>query len=66
MLLLSLLKVLAKKLETKTILINEKIYEDLAIYFTRYDHGKSIKMLSLYYHELVGKIEEYDGKISDG
>ena len=43
------------KLEAKNILIDEKNYEDLTIYFARYDHGKSIRMLSLYYHELIGK-----------
>ena len=32
------------------------------IYFTRYVHSKSIKMISLQYHELMGKIEEYEGK----
>ena len=32
------------------------------IYFTRYVHGKSMKMLSLYYHELIGKAEGYEGK----
>ena len=31
------------------------------IYFTRYVHSKSIKMLSLHYHELIGKIEEQEG-----
>ena len=52
----------ATKLETINILINEKNYKDLFIYFTRYDHQKSIKILSLYYHELVEKIEKYDRK----
>ena len=51
-----------RKLETKEILINKKIYKDFVIYFTRYDHGKTIKMLSLYYHKLVGKMEEYERK----
>ena len=27
------------------------------ICFTRYDHGSLIRMLSLYYHELMGKTE---------
>ena len=35
----------AKKLETKNILINGKNYKDLTIYFTRYVHSKSIKIL---------------------
>ena len=52
----------AKKLETKNILFNEKNYKDLIIYFTRYDLGKSIRMLCQYYHELVGKIEEHNEK----
>ena len=50
----------AKKLETKNILIDEKIFKDLVIYFTRYDHSKSVKLLSLHYHELIGKIEEHE------
>ena len=33
------------------------------IYFTRYVHSKSIKVLNLHYHELIGKIEEHEGKI---
>ena len=48
----------AKKLETKNMLINEKNYKDLVNYFTRNVCRKSIKMLSLHYHELMGKIEE--------
>ena len=51
-----------KKLETKNILIDDKNYKDVTIYFTRYDHGKSIFILNLYYHELMEKIEEYEGK----
>ena len=34
----------------------------MVIYFTRYIHSKSIKMLSLYYYELMGKIKEHGGK----
>ena len=34
----------AKKFETKNILIDEKNYEDLVIYFTRHVHSKSINM----------------------
>ena len=45
----------AKKLETKNKLIDEKNYKDLTIYFTRYAYRKSIKMLSLHYHEFIGK-----------
>ena len=46
----------AKRLETKNILINEQNLRGLVIYVTRYDHGKSVRMLSLYYHELMGNI----------
>ena len=56
----------AKKLETKNIFTDEKIYKNLTTYFTRYVHSKSIKMLSLHYHELMGKIKEYEGKNIDG
>ena len=52
-----------KKLETKNILINEKNYKHLTIYFTRYVHSKSIKVLSLHYHELMGKIQEHEEEI---
>ena len=51
----------AEKLDTKNILIDEKNYQDLTIYFTRYVYCKSIKMLSLHYPELMGKIEEHQG-----
>ena len=37
----------AKKLETKNILIDEKNYKDLLIYFMRYIHSKSIKILGM-------------------
>ena len=30
----------------------------MVIPFTRYDDSKSIKILSLHYHELIGKIKE--------
>ena len=36
--------------------------KDLTICFTRYDRGLSIRMLSLYHNELMGKIEECEGK----
>ena len=35
---------------------------DLIIYFTRYIPGKSIKMLNLYYHELMGKVKKHEEK----
>ena len=37
------------------------------IYVTRHVYSRSIKMLSLYYHELMGNIKEHEGKkIFDG
>ena len=44
-----------KKLETKNIPLDKQ----LTIYFTRYIQSKSKKMLSLHYHELMGKIKDY-------
>ena len=32
------------------------------IYVTRHVYSKSIKMLSLHYHELMGNIKEHEGK----
>ena len=32
------------------------------IYFTRYHPDKPVTMLNLFYDELIGKIEEYEGK----
>ena len=32
------------------------------IYFTRYFHSKSIKKLSVHYHELMKKIKEHEGE----
>ena len=52
----------AKKLDTKNIFIDKKNYKDLMIYFTRYVHRKLIKMLSLRYHELMGKNKEHERK----
>ena len=43
-------------------MIDEKYYKDLVIYVTRYDHGKTITMLSLYYHELMEKIKQLEVK----
>ena len=34
----------------------------MTFYFTRHVHSKSIKMLSLHYRQLVGKIKEHKGK----
>ena len=41
-----------------------KNYKNLVIYSTRYDHHKTITMLSLHYHALMGKIKEHEGKKS--
>ena len=49
----------AKKLDTKRFSIDKKNYKDLTIYFARHNYVKSMKMLSLYYYELIGKIEEH-------
>ena len=45
-----------KKLETTNILIDDKNYKDLLIYFSRYVYSKSIKMSTLYYYELMRKV----------
>ena len=55
----------AKKFETKNVSIDEKNHKDLTIYIIRYIHSKSIKMLSLHYHELMGKIKEDEGLVDD-
>ena len=34
----------------------------MTICFTRYDCGLSMRILSLYYHKLMGKIEKHEGK----
>ena len=52
----------AKKLETKTILIDDRNYENMEIYFTRYIHCKSIKILTLHFHELIGNTEDHERK----
>ena len=51
-----------KNIETRNILIKEKNYKNLITFFTRYDHGKLIGMLRLYYHELFRKIEDHAEK----
>ena len=51
-----------EKLETKNISFDQKSYKNLVIYFTRYVHNKSIKILRLHYDELVGKTEELEVK----
>ena len=55
----------SKKLQSKNVLIDEKSYKDLVIFFFGYDRGKSKRMSWKYenqYHELIGKIEEHKGK----
>ena len=52
----------AKKLETKSILIDAKDYKDLVIYFPRCVRSKSLEVLSLDYQELMRKIKEHEGK----
>lgn len=49
-------------LKTKNIITDEKNYKDWVIYFVRYVLKKSIEMMTMYYRELVEKIEEYDEK----
>ena len=44
--------------DTRNILISEKNYKGLTIYFTRYIHSISIKMLSLHDHESMRKMKE--------
>ena len=51
----------SEKLKAEKFLIGEKNYKDLVVYFTNYVNSKSIK--SLYYHKLMGKIEEHEGEI---
>ena len=51
-----------KKLETKNILIDQKNNEGFMIYFTKYVHNKLINIRRLHYNELIGKIEEQEGK----
>ena len=42
--------------------MDEKNYEDLAIYFPRYVHSMLIKILNMYYHKLMAKIQEKESK----
>ena len=42
-----------KNLATKNIAIDEKNFNGLTIYFHRYVHCKSIKILTLYFHGLM-------------
>lgn len=40
--------------------------KNLMIYFTRYYRGKSVRIFSLFYHKLMGKIKELEEKIFHG
>ena len=51
-----------KNLHTKNIFIDKKSYKHLVICFNRYHLVKSIIILNLFYDELIGKVEEYEGK----
>ena len=50
----------ANKLETRNILIEEKNWR--ISQYILHVHRRLIKMLSLHYHKLVGKIKEHEGK----
>ena len=52
----------SEKLKNKNILVDEKNFKNLVIYFTRYVNCNSIKMLSLYFYKSLGRIEKRDGK----
>ena len=52
----------AKKIETKTILMDEKNYKDLVIYFIRHVHSKSKKKLSLHYYDLMERLKNMKEK----
>ena len=45
----------SKKLETKK--NPREYYKEQTIYIIRYIYSKLIKVMSLYYHELIGKIK---------
>ena len=47
---------------TKNILIDDKDYKGWVIYFTRYIHRISMKMLVLHYPESIRKIKEHRGR----
>ena len=40
--------------------MDKKKYNVLIIYFIEYFHSKSIKVVNLYYHKLMGRIEEHE------
>ena len=48
----------SQQIETKNILIDERHFKNLVTYFTRYVNCKSMNG-----NKLMGKIEEYEGKI---
>ena len=51
-----------KKKGTKSSLTDEKKIKDMVVYFTRYVNWEWMKMLSLYYHELMGKLKNSNEK----
>ena len=57
-----ILTICSKQKKSKNIVIDNKNYKGLVNYFTRYVHSKPIKVVSLNYHELIGKIEEHERK----
>ena len=50
------------KIETKNILIDEKHYEDLVIFSTKFDCDKLMTRLSLYYQELKERLNNMKEK----
>ena len=51
-----------KMLEIGNILIYERSYKDLVIYFTSYIHSKSINLLRPYYQKLIRKNQKREWK----
>ena len=52
----------AKKIRTKTILIDERKCKHFVIYYNTYTHCKSTKIITLHYNELIRKIKDHEGK----
>ena len=53
-------------LEIGNIVIYERSYKDLVIYFTSYIHSKSINLLRPYYQKLIRKTQKREWKKNDG
>ena len=53
----------AKEWENKNILIDGKNYKNLVIYFTRYAHIKSIKILIPHYPKVMERLKNKKEKI---